>query len=393
MVGLAMRIVGIESTIVEIPLREPVRGVHGVISVQSSVLVRVLADEGVEGWGDVDPTPGYTLESVDDIHAAVGRLSSALLGVDAFNTHRALVLMDETTAGHFEAKAAIEMALLDLKGRALGVPVHSLLGGRLVDEVPLNAWIGAVPPAQAAREAADWLARGFTTAKIKVAGPHPEGIERVAAVRAAVGNRMALRVDFNESLAPDDAVPFIRALVPFDLTLVEQPVTRDRIDALAEIRRKITIPLMADESVTSPASLIEIIKREAADIVKVKAMKQGGLLRTRSMVDCAAAAGLRVVIGHGFGLALSTLAEATLAATSAAVLPGCEAVGPLKMAADVVVEPIDLGHGVLKLPDGAGLGASVDPRALARHRRLELPRERGRGYHPGIARRARRTSR
>jgi muconate cycloisomerase len=364
-----MRIVQIEPMIVEVPLREPVTGVHGITSVQSSVLVRVVTDDGVDGWGDVDPTPGYTLESVDDIHAGVERLARALIGSDPLNTHRALTLMDETVAGAFEAKAAIEMALLDLKGRALGVPVHSLLGGRLIDEVQLNAWIGAVPPAQAAREAADWLARGFTTAKIKISGAGGVGLDRVAAVRSAVGGRMALRVDFNESLTTDNAVPFIRALAPYDLTLVEQPVARDRIDALAEIRRKITIPLMADESVTSPASLIEIIKREAADLVKVKAMKQGGLLRTRSMVDCAAAAGLRVVIGHGFGLALSTLAEATLAATSAAVLPGCEAVGPLKMAADVVHEPLDLGHGVLKLPDGAGLGASIDPHALARHRR------------------------
>jgi muconate cycloisomerase len=261
------------------------------------------------------------------------------------------------------------MALLDLKGRVLGVPVHSLLGGCLVDEVRLNAWIGAVPPAQAAREAAGWLARGFTTAKIKVSGAGRVGLERVAAVRAAVGDRMALRVDFNESLPPADAVAFIRALEPYALTLVEQPVTRDRIDALAEIRRQISIPLMADESVTSAASLIEIIRREAADIVKVKAMKQGGLLRTRAMVDCAAAAGLRVVIGHGFGLTLSTLAEAALAATSPAVLPGCEAVGPLKMAADVVDAPVDLGGGVLKLPDTPGLGASIDPDALARHRR------------------------
>ncbi len=364
-----MRIVEIEPMIVEVPLREPVTGVHGVTALQRSVLVRVLADDGTEGWGDVDPTPGYTLESVDDIHADVERLSAAVRGGDPFNVQRALARMDDTLAGAFEAKAAVEMALLDLQGRALGVPVHALLGGRLVDEVVLNAWIGAVPPAQAAREAAAWLARGFTTAKIKVAGPGPVGLERVAAVREAVDGRMALRVDFNESLTPDEAVPVIRALERFDLTLVEQPVPRDRIDALADIRRQIAIPLMADESVTSPASLIEIIKREAADLVKVKAMKQGGLLRTRSMVDCAAAAGLRVVIGHGFGLTLSTLAEATLAATSAAVLPGCEAVGPLKMSADVVAEPVDLGHGVLKLPDGPGLGATVDPRALARHRR------------------------
>jgi len=364
-----MRIVEIEPMIVEVPLREPVTGVHGVTAVQQSVLVRVVADDGVEGWGDVDPTPGYTLESVDDIHVDVERLAAALRGADPFNVQRALARMDETVAGAFEAKAAIEMALLDLEGHALGVPVHALLGGRLVDQVPLNAWIGAVPPEQAAREATAWLARGFVTAKIKVAGPGPVGRERVAAVREAVGDRMALRVDFNESLTPDEAVPCIRALEGYDLVLVEQPVPRDRIDALAEIRRKIGIPLMADESVTSPASLIEIIRREAADLVKVKAMKQGGLLRTRSMVDCAAAAGLRVVIGHGFGLTLSTLAEATLAATSAAVLPGCEAVGPLKMAADVVDTPVDLGRGVIELPGGPGLGASIDRRALARFRR------------------------
>jgi L-alanine-DL-glutamate epimerase-like enolase superfamily enzyme len=364
-----MRIVQIESMIVEVPLKEPVTGVHGVTAVQRSLFVRVASDDGVEGWGDVDPTPGYTLESIDDIRADAERLAPALRGLDALNVRRALAAMDSTLDGAFEAKAAIEMALLDLQGRALGVPVHTLLGGRLIDEVQLNAWIGAVPPVQAAREAADWLARGFTTAKIKISGPGSVGVDRVAAVRAAVGSKMALRVDFNESLAPHEAVPFIRALVPYELTLVEQPVPRDRIDALAEIRRQITIPLMADESVTSPASLIEIIKREAADIVKVKAMKQGGLLRTRSMVECAAAAGLRVVIGHGFGLALSTLAEATLAATSAAVLPGCEAVGPLKMSADVVIDPLDLGHGVLKLPDTPGLGATIDPHALSRYRR------------------------
>ena len=87
---------------------------------------------------------------------------------------------------------------------------------------------------------------------------------------------MALRVDFNESLAACDAVPFIRRLEPFDLTLVEQPVQRDRIEELAMIRRGIRIPLMADESVAGPASLIDIIRKDAADLVKVKVMKQGG---------------------------------------------------------------------------------------------------------------------
>ncbi len=364
-----MRITAVEPCIVEVPLRRPVRGVHGVTAVQRSVLVRVVTGEGLEGWGNVDPTPGYSRLSVEDIRETIAGLTPALIGLDPFNIRRALAVMDTCVDGRLEAEAAVEMALWDLKARALGVPLHSLLGGRVKDRVTLNAWIGTVPPAQAATEAREWRERGFASAKIKLEGPDPEGLARVAAVRDAVGDALALRVDFNESLPLADAVPFIGKLEPFGLTLVEQPVPREQIAALAEIRGGIGIPLMADESVTGPASLIEIIRRRAADIVKVKVMKQGGILRTLAMVETAAAAGLGVVIGHGFGLTLSTLAEATVAAVSPAVLDGCEAVGPLKMAGDVVATPVVLDHGIIVLPDTPGLGADIDRGELARYRR------------------------
>jgi len=364
----SVRITAIEPMVVDVPLRAPVSGVHGVTAVQRSVLVRIAAGHGQEGWGNVDPTPGYSRISADDVHATVARLAPALAGADAFDLHAGLARMDEAVAGASEAKAAIEMGLVDLKARALGLPAHSLLGGRVKDAVTLNAWIGTVPPAQAAREALAWLERGFRTAKIKVSGAGAAGVERVAAVRAAVGDRMALRVDFNESLAVDEAPAFIRRLEPYGLTLVEQPVPRDDLAGLARIRTAIGIPLMADESVSSPAALGEIIRRGAADLVKLKVMKQGGLLRTLAMVACAEAAGLRVVLGHGFGLTVSTLAEATVAAVSPAVVDGCEAVGPLKMAGDVVTEPVDLGAGVIRLPDSPGFGVTVDPDALKRYR-------------------------
>jgi muconate cycloisomerase len=362
------RIVAIEPTLVDVPLREPAQGVHGITAVQRSVLVHVTSDAGLEGWGNVDPTPGYSAMSAREAHDAVRRIGPTLTGADPFNVRRALAAMNGAAPGGYEAIAAVEMALLDLKGRALGVPVHSLLGGRVKDTVACNAWIGTVSPEQAAREAVAWLGRGFRSAKVKVSGAGPEGLARVAAVREAVGGRMALRVDFNESLRLAEAVPFIRRLEPYDLTLVEQPIPRGDIAGLAEIRRGIGIPLMADESVTGPGSLVEIIRREAADLVKVKIMKQGGLLPTLAMVECAAAAGLRVVIGHGFGLTLSTLAEASVAAVSHAIVDGCEAVGPLKMADDVVAEPVRLDAGVIRLEDRPGLGATIDPDALKRYR-------------------------
>ena len=363
-----MRIVSIEPILVDVPLAEPVHGVHGVTTMQRSVLVRVTSDDGAEGWGNVDPDAGLLghVGGGGPRDRPADRPGAGRWG--PFNVHRALAVMDREAPGRYEAIAAVEMALVDLKARALDLPVHSLLGGRVKDEVTFNAWIGTVPPDRAAHEAMGWLGRGFRSAKIKVSGPGSDGIVRVAAVRAAVGDRMALRVDFNESLTRAEAVPFIRLLEPYDLTLVEQPIPRGEIAGLAEIRRAIGIPLMADESVTGPASLVEIIRREAADLVKVKVMKQGGLLRTLAMVELASAAGLRVVVGHGFGLTLSTLAEATVAAVSDAVIDGCEAVGPLKMAGDVVVEPVRLDSGVIRLGDQPGFGATVDPDALKRYR-------------------------
>lgn len=363
-----MRIVAIDPAVVEVPLATPARGVHGTIGTQRSALVRVTSDAALEGWGNVDPVEGYSTMSADEVAATVRTLAPVLRGADPLNVQRALALMDGAVAGKLEAKAAVEMALLDLAGQALGVPITTLLGGRLRDEVHFNAWIGTVPPDRAAREAAEWVARGFRSAKIKLDGTAAEGLARVAAVRAAVGDRLALRVDFNESLTLGEAVPFIRRLEPYALTLVEQPIPRDQVAGLAEIRRGIGIPLMADESVTDHAALIDIIRRGAADLVKVKVMKQGGFLRTRAMIESAAAAGLRVVIGHGFGLTPSTLAEAALAAVSEAVIDGCEAVGPLKMAGDVVAERVRLDTGTLRLSEAPGLGVVIDPDALKRYR-------------------------
>jgi L-Ala-D/L-Glu epimerase / N-acetyl-D-glutamate racemase len=362
------RIAELEPILVEVPFKQPVAGVHGTRANQQSVLLRVVLDDGVEGWGNVDPTPGYSAMSGQEVCATVHQLAAAVVGLDPFNIHRVLAAMDAAVEHRFEAKALVEMALWDLEGRALGVPVHLLLGGRLRDQVTLNAWIGTVAPEQAAREALDWLARGFTTAKIKVSGTGPEGRERVAAVRKAVGDRMALRVDFNESLRAEEAIACIDALEPYGLTLAEQPLPRDDIAGLAAIRRAVRTPLMADESVQDEASLMEIIRCGAADIVKVKVMKQGGLLRTLRMIEIAAAAGIRSVVGHGFGLSPSTLAEAQIAACSAAVLPGCEAVGPLKMASDVVTAPVELDHGVVELSDAPGLGFAIDRDAVKRLR-------------------------
>ncbi len=361
-----MRITGIDIHPLRVPLKGVFRNAHDTKTRQDSVVVCVRTDEGVTGVGNVDPDPGHSEESFDQTLKALRTLAPGLTGRDPLNLSAALELMDRCLPRHLDAKAAVEMALFDLKGKALDQPVHSLLGGRLKDEVLLNGWIGLLEPDEAARAALGWRDRGFGSVKIKLGAGVESDRDRVAAVRGAVGAGLKLRVDANEGYDVEEAIRLGRALAPLDVALFEQPVSRSDYAGLARVRRGIDIPVMADEAIVGPETLVEVIRKEAADIVKVKVMKQGGIMRTLRMVHMAEAAGIRCVIGHGFGLTINTLAELHVAATCANIMDGCESVGPLKMAGDVVEQPLDLQRGRVPVPDGAGLGAELSTAELAR---------------------------
>ncbi len=337
-------------------------------TVQKSAIVRVVAEDGAVGLGNIDPSPGYSLETVDESLAALrGTLVNAVRGLDAANPQRVGEVMDASLSGFLDAKAAIEMACVDLTSRRLGIAAHRYLGGALVDRVSFNAWIGILPPDAAAAEARKWFDRGFRSAKIKVGGDIRADRDRVRAVREAVGPSMKLRADANAGYDVEQSIALGKSLEPFDMQLLEQPVAADDLAGMARVRGAIGIPVMADESITDHASLIAVIRAGCADIVKLKVMKQGGMLTCRRMVETAAAAGLRVVIGHGFGLGINTVAEIMLASTSRAVLDGLECVGPLKTSDDIVTSKLDLGAGAIALPEGPGLGVTLDESKLARY--------------------------
>lgn len=336
--------------------------------VQKSAVVRLIASDGSVGLGNIDPSPGYSLETIEDSLAALqGRLASIVCGMDARNQHCVIRAMDTGLRGYLDAKAAIEMACVDLTARSLSVAVYDYLGGAMADELTFNAWIGILPPEQAAREAREWFDRGFRSAKIKVGGGVVADRDRVKAVREAVGNGMQLRVDANAGYSVEEAISLGKLLEPHELQLLEQPVNAEDLAGMAKVRGKVGIPIMADESITDHESLIAVIRADCADIVKLKVMKQGGFHKCRRMLETATAAGLRVVIGHGFGLGINTVAEIMLASTSDNVLHGLECVGPLKTSDDIVTSKLDLGSGRLALPSGPGLGVELDQEKVSRY--------------------------
>jgi muconate cycloisomerase len=339
-------------------------------TVQKSAVVRITAARGATGLGNIDPSPGYSAETIEQSLAALrDKLAPSAIGLDAANVHVLNARLDAATPGFLDAKAAIEMACVDLTARALGVPVYTYLGGAVKERLTFNAWIGILSPQDAAAEARKWFDRGFRSAKIKVGGGIEADCDRVKSVRDAVGGAMALRIDANAGYDVDTAVRLARLVEPCGLQLFEQPVPADDLAGMARVRREAGgVPIMADESILDHASLIAVIRAGAADIVKLKVMKQGGFHRTAAMLATAEAAGVRCVIGHGFGLGVNTMAEIMLAATSANVIDGLECVGPLKTVDDITTEKLDLGAGVLALPPGPGLGVALDEAKLARYR-------------------------
>ncbi|MFT5172483.1 MAG: L-alanine-DL-glutamate epimerase-like enolase superfamily enzyme [Gammaproteobacteria bacterium] len=339
-------------------------------SATKCVVVRLTASDGSIGISSIDPsTVAKSPNTGPELALAIrDRIGPAIIGADPSNINRMIELMDKLTPTQPGAGAGVEMACIELTCRRLGVPMHTYLGGAVVDELLFNGWIGELSPQDAALDAKRWLDAGFASAKIKVGSGVDKDRDRVAAVRDAVGPAMKLRMDANMQYDADTALELCRAVKQFDMQLFEQPVPRDDLAGLARVRREGGIAVMADESISDHDSLIRVIKADCVDFVKFGIKQAGGILRAQQMLATAEAAGLPVVLGHGFGLDLSTMAEIMLGATSRNVVPGLECVGPLKVTDTVATTRLDIAAGRMALPDGPGLGITLDDAKLEQYR-------------------------
>ena len=338
--------------------------------VTKCVVIRLTAADGTTGISSIEPSanaasPGTAAELAVALRE---RIAPAIVGQDPLNIHRLIELFDRLTPGQPGAAAGAEMACIDLAARICSVPMHTYLDGAIVTRMEFNGWIGALPADEAAAEAKRWLKAGFKSAKIKVGSGVEADHDRVAAVREAVGGAMKLRMDANCLYDADTSLRLARLVRQYDLQLFEQPAAKDDIAGLARVRKEGGMPVMADESVSDHASLLAVIKAGAADFVKFGVKQAGGILRAAHMLATAQAAGIPCVIGHGFGLDPSTLAEVMLAATSRNVVAGLECVGPLKVVDTVATTRLDISSGSLTLPEGPGLGIGLDAAKLEKYR-------------------------
>ncbi len=335
------------------------------------VLVRVTDDAGRAGLGEASVTSVWSGETQAGTIALVRDfLAPLLVGADPFDTEWIGRRLDRAAFGNSFAKAALEMALLDLQGRTLGVPVFKLLGGRDTPEngadpgIRLKFVVGAVEAELAADRARRMVDLGWTCIKVKV-GRHEDprvDVERLRAVREAVGPGVMLTVDANGGYTVEQAVRAARGFEKSDVALFEQPTRRGDHAAMAEVRRRCGIPVMADESVFTPQDALEVIKAGAADVLSLYPGKHGGIRPTQAIARMAEAAGIPCTIGSNLEreVATAAMAHVTVATPNLRCerFPG-DLIGPLYFEESLAAEPLRYRADRLFVPEAAGLGVEV----------------------------------
>lgn len=374
-----MRITGCEVFVVQLPARRDhtwATKPQGLIG--RHAIVRVDTDEGLSGWGEAPAIPswggdhgtrsGETPETVR--HVVLDHLMPAVHGLDPAAIAVLHRRMDGAIVGHPYAKAALDIACHDIAGRALGVPVSTLLGGRFRESLEIVHSLGIMEIDRCLDEAEQAAAEGIRTFKCKTGRDAERDVVLVRAMRERLGDGARIRVDANQGYASaDEAIAVTLAQQEHGLLLTEQPV--EGIDALARVAQGVAVPVMADESAWSVRDILALHAAGAASCFSCYVTKPGGLYHARRQGEIAQTLGMACDIGGsgegGIGNAANLhLGAALESARLACVVPvtSLRGSGPEVAARyyldDLVVEPPRFSDGALHVPDGPGLGVEVD---------------------------------
>lgn len=370
-----MRLRSIETIPVRVPIRPQfqIRGSLGEHTESPFLLLKVHTDESITGLGEVSGTPIWSGEDyVTAAHVIRQFIAPVLEGEDPRDIERLTAKIRRSVAGHPFTKSGVEMALWDILGKAAHLPVYRLLGGAVRERIPIKMSISGVEPERAA-QLAEWaMNKGLKALKVKV-GIEPEGdIARVAAVRRAIGDNVRLGIDANGGWNPRVAIATIRRMAAeSNIYFAEQPVAPVDVQWLADVRRNVPVPVMADESCYTLQDAMALVRAGAADILSIYIGKGGGIGPARKMASVAEAAGLICTVGSNLELGIASSAMAHLAAATPSIgaeeFP-CDILGPIAYEHDLLKTPLEFSEGTVRPPDAPGLGVELDESAVARFR-------------------------
>ena len=362
----------IETMLVDLPTIRPHKLSVATMDGQTLLLIRIQCSDGVQGIGEATTIGGlaYGGESPEGMKLAIDRyVAPLLLGQDASRVPALMTRIGKMVKDNRFAKSAVETALLDAQGKRVGLPVSELLGGRRRDRLAVAWTLASGETAKDIAEAERMLdQRRHKVFKLKIgAKPIHDDIAHVAAIKRALGDRAAVRVDVNMAWSETQAAWGMAALADAGCELVEQPVATAA--GLARLVRRFPLALMADESLHGPESAFEIAKVAGADVFAVKLEQSGGLSNALRVAAIADAAGIELYGGTMLEGAVGTIASAHVFATFANLQWGTELFGPLLLTEEILVEPLDYSDFHLTVPQAPGLGIALDEERVQFFRR------------------------
>ncbi|MXY46100.1 MAG: mandelate racemase/muconate lactonizing enzyme family protein [Chloroflexi bacterium] len=376
-----MRITSIEGFNLSSPLERPFGWSNGWIPARVVDLVKIETDEGITGWGEgyVGAGGSFVKQHFGDVLIDADPRNRNLLWQQMFAR-----VYNGNNAGGFGCSAisAVDIALWDIAGKAAGLSVSDLLGGRIRDKVAVYAtglyYTEGEFPTRLLDEAAMYVELGFKGMKTKVGGlPIAEDVRRVAAIRDVIGDDLRLMVDANQAYPAAAAIRIGRQLEDLDITWFEEPVNAKDVDAYLQVKSAISMPVAGGENLRTRYEFKDFFARRAYDIVQPDVINAGGITEMRNIAMSANANGI-LVNPHVWGSPVMIAASLHLAAT----IPPCPPAydprpyeqepvmefdrTPSGIREGITAEPFDQQDGYLAVPTGAGLGIDIDEDAVRR---------------------------
>lgn len=332
----------------------------------SSTIIRVETNEGIHGFGEATFANFFAGETQDSVNSVVTRfLGPAIMGKDPTNILRRVDEMTAAIVGNPFAKAAVEMALWDIKGKILQTPVYDLLGGYRRKKIPVNQSVsyGSIP--EMVEETLHHVSQGTKTIKVYCGREKPQDdLERIRQIRKAVGDGIQIYVESNQQWSFKTALRLLPYFEEQGILFLEQPISIHLRREMKILREKSTIPIAIDESVFSAEDVVRAKEDGLADIMNIYVLKAGGILNAKRALDVTESVGLSAFIGSLNEMGISSAAGAHLAATLSSLPYPCYLVGPTLYEEDILLEPLDIREGFFHLSDRPGLGIEVDEKQL-----------------------------
>ncbi len=345
---------------VEIPLKDQWQISYYAAQTRRHLLVRIQAGD-VIGYGEVSPSPGFMGEEAKQAGLVISEyIAPRLIGTNLFDLEVIHKRMNEAIYGNGSAKSAVDIAVHDAIGKALGIPVYQYLGGLYRSEAAVT-WVASIKDfSSVSKEINQFLALGVNTFKLKVGKSPARDLEVIERVRSEFGSGIRIRIDANQGYSFDEAIAVLRKMEKFDIESIEQPVKAHDLDGMSRIAEALDTPVMADESLFYLHSAVEIVRKRSADVFNIKIGKVGGLHPAKKIAAIAEAAGIPCTVGSNLELSVGTAASVHFACSTPNVTyPSDLAIGYYLHEYDIVKEPIRIDKGHAAAMQQHGLGVSL----------------------------------